>query len=177
MPPAETTRGEGDPAHDAYAQPTPRRLYVHDDLTDEVEKRLGPASPAVALTRSLFELLGRDPERVLILTLAEQLERVIAQGRHAPFDLALGIAPAGERVAQALHAKTGWFPRVRRLGLTREEDGHGGYRLVSTVSASLADQLQGLEPCHSLAVVDDTIFSGLTMRSILEALPPALLSR
>jgi hypothetical protein len=177
MPPAETTRGQGDPAHDAYAQPTPRLLYVHDDLTDEVQKRLGPASPATALTRSLFELLGRDRERVVILSLEDQLEHVIAQGGHAPFDLALGIAPAGERVAHALHAKTGWFPRVRRLGLTREEDGQGGYRLVSTVPASLAAQLHGLEPCHSLAVVDDTIFSGLTMRSVLEALPPALLSR
>jgi len=177
MPPAEPSRGEDDPAHDAYAQPTPRLLYVHDDLTDEVEKRLGPASPATALTRSLFELLGRDRGRVVILTLKDQLERVIAQGGHAPFDLALGIAPAGERVAHALHAKTGWFPRMRRLGLTREEDGHGGYRLVSTVPASLADQLQGLEPCRSLAVVDDTIFSGLTMRGVLEALPPALLHR
>src|SRR5262249_47675230 len=27
------------------------------------------------------------------------------------------------------------------------------------------------------AVVDDTVFSGLTLRSVLEALPPALLSR
>ena len=31
---------------DAYPQPTPRLLYVHDDLSDEVERRLGAASPA-----------------------------------------------------------------------------------------------------------------------------------
>ena len=161
---------------DAYPQPTPRLLYVHDDLSDEVERRLGAASPAAALTRSLFELLG-DGERVVILTLAQQVERVIAQGPHAPFDLTLGIARAGERVAEALHAKTGWFPRLRRLGLTREEDGNGSYRLVSTVSATLAAQLEGLEASESLALVDDTIFSGLTMRGVLEALPPALLRR
>jgi adenine/guanine phosphoribosyltransferase-like PRPP-binding protein len=161
---------------DAYPQPTPRLLYVHDDLSDEVERRLGAASPAAALTRSLFELLG-DGERVVILTLAQQVERVIAQGPHAPFDLTLGIARAGERVAEALHAKTGWFPRLRRLGLTREEDGNGSYRLVSTVSATLAAQLEGLESSESLAVVDDTIFSGLTMRGVLEALPPARLRR
>ena len=161
---------------DAYPQPTPRLLYVHDDLSDEVERRLGAASPAAALTRSLFELLG-DGERVVILTLAQQVERVIAQGPHAPFDLTLGIARAGERVAEALHAKTGWFPRLRRLGLTREEDGNGSYRLVSTVSATLAAQLEGLESSESLALVDDTIFSGLTMRGVLEALPPALLRR
>ena len=161
---------------DAYPQPTPRLLYVHDDLSDEVERRLGAASPAAALTRSLFELLG-DGERVVILTLAQQVERVIAQGPHAPFDLTLGIARAGERVAEALHAKTGWFPRLRRLGLTREEDGNGSYRLVSTVSATLAAQLEGLESSESLALVDDTIFSGLTMRGVLEVLPPALLRR
>ncbi len=66
---------------------------------------------------------------------------------------------------------------MRRLGLTREEDGRGGYRLVSTVPASLADQLQGIAECRTLAVVDDTIFSGLTMRSVLEVLSPDLLSR
>src|SRR4030095_13557636 len=96
-------------------------------LSDEVARRLGPAAPAAALTRSLFALLKRDPERVVVLTLAEQVERVIAQGRHAPFDLALGIGRAGERVAKALHAKTGWFPRVHRLGLTRAGGGGTEY--------------------------------------------------
>src|ERR1700730_9430242 len=177
MPPAEAIGGEGGAAHDAYAQPTPRLLYVHDDLTEEVATSLSSASPAAALTRSLFQLLGRDRERVVILTLEDQLERVLAQGQHAPFERAPHIGLAGERVAQALHAKTWWFPRVRRLGLTREEDGRGGYRLVSTVPATLPDQLQGTADCLTLAVVDDTIFSGLTMRGVLEALSPDLLSR
>jgi len=177
MPPSEASRGAGGPAPGAYTQPTPRLLYVHDDLSDEVMKRLGPDSPAGALTRSLFELLATDRERVVVLTMDEQLERVVAQGRHAPFGLALGIGRAGERVALALHARTGWFPRVCRLGLTREEDGRGSYRLVSTVPAALADQLEGIEACDSLAVVDDTVFSGLTLRSVLEALPPTLRPR
>jgi hypothetical protein len=113
---------------------------------------------------------------VIVLTLGEQVDRVIAQGSHPPFDLALGIGRAGERVARALHAPTGWFPRVRRVGLTRVEDGRGGYRLISTERASLAEQLVGVTDCSSLAVVDDTVFSGLTMRSVLEALPAALLA-
>ena len=184
MPPAESScgaDGPGDLDEGAYPQPTPRLLYVHDDVSDEVAERFGPDSPAAALTRSLFALLAGDRERVVILTLAEQVERVIAQGRHAPFDLALGIDRAGERVAQALHARTGWFPRVLRLGLTREEDGHGDYHLVSTVPATLADQLAGrlndIDASESLAVVDDTVFSGLTLRSVLETLPPAVLPR
>jgi hypothetical protein len=160
-----------------YPQPPPRLLYVHDDLTEEVGRGFGPASPAAGVARELFELLRRDRERVVILSLADQVERVIARGAHAPFDLALHIGGAGERVAEALHAKTGWFPRGRRLGLTRQEDGRGAYRLVSTVPATLAAQLEGIEGSTSLAVVDDTIFSGLTLRGVLEALPPELLER
>ena len=80
-----------------YAQPTPRILYVHDDLTDEVSRRFGPASPAAALVRVLFALIGREGERVRVLTLSEQLDRVVAQGPHPAFDLALAIGSAGER--------------------------------------------------------------------------------
>lgn len=154
----------------AYAQPTPRTLYVHDDLSDEVAAATGPTSPAAALARELLALLAADRERVRVLTLAEQVERVAAQGPHAPFELALGIGNAGERVARALHARTGWFPRVCRVGLTREEDGAGGYRLVSTGPASLDAQLEAARDCGSLAVVDDTVFSGLTMTGVIQAL-------
>lgn len=157
----------------AYAQPTPRRLYVHDDLTDDVARREGVGSPAAALARDLLALLARDAERVRVLTLGEQVERVVAQGGHAPFALALGIGAAGQRVAEALHARAGWFPRVCRIGLTREEDGRGGYRVVSTEAGDLPDQLDGATDCASLAVVDDTVFSGLTMRALISALPEA----
>jgi hypothetical protein len=155
----------------AYAQPTPLLLYVHDDLTDEVARHEGAGSPAAALARDLLALLARDPERVRILTLAEQVERVLAQGDHLPFSLTLGIGAAGQRVAQALHARAGWFPRIRRIGLTREEDGRGGYRVISTEAGDLAAQLDGVADCLSLAVVDDTVFSGLTMRALISALP------
>src|SRR5262249_54734735 len=97
-------------------------------------------------------------------------------GAPPPFELALSIGPAGERVARTLHARTGWFPRRREIGLTREEDGRGGYRLVSTTGEPLAEQLVGVETAGSLAVVDDTIFSGLTLGGVLRALPSALLA-
>ncbi len=180
MAQAERPLDEAGPAHPAYAQPTPRLLYVHDDLSSDVIRRFGADSTAADLLHALFALLSRSGDRVVILTMAEQIDLVISRGPHPPFDLALGIARAGERVAQALHLQTGWFPHVRRLGLTREEDGRGDYRLVSTVAAPLAAQLDGidgLEGAGSLAVVDDTVFSGLTMRSVLEALPPPLLAR
>ncbi len=177
MAPAERPLDEAGPVHPAYAQPTPRLLYVHDDLSSDVIRRFGADSAAADLLHALFALLSRRGDRVVILTVAEQIDLVISRGPHAPFDLALGIARAGERAAQALHLQAGWFPHVRRLGLTREEDGRGDYRLVSTVAAPLAAQLEGIDGVGSLAVVDDTVFSGLTMRSVLEALPPTMLTR
>lgn len=157
----------------AYAQPTPRRLFVHDDLTDSV----AADSPAGALVRALLGAVARDAERVRVLTLDEQVARVAGRGPHAPFALALAIGAAGERVARAIHARAGWFPRVRRIGLTREEDGRGGYRVVSTEAGDLPAQLEGAADGVSLAVVDDTVFSGLTMRTVIEALPPAARAR
>ena len=154
----------------AYAQPTPRHLYVHDDLSDEVAAETGPGSPAAALARELLARLAADRARVRVLTLAEQVDRVAAQGPHVPFALTLGVGRAGERVARALHARTGWFPRVRRVGLTREEDGAGGYRLVCTEPGGLDAQLDGARDCSALAVVDDTVFSGLTMTGLIGAL-------
>jgi hypothetical protein len=161
----------------AYLQPTPRFLYVHDDLTDEVARELGAGSPAAEAARALLARLAQDRERVRVLTLREQVEAVAAQGAHAPFEITVGIGAAGQRVARTLHERTGWFPRIRRVGLTREEDGRGGYRLVSTEAADLPAQVADLAGRASLAVVDDTVFSGLTMRGLLGALPASLRAR
>ena len=162
---------------EAYAAPTPRVFYIHDDLSDYVCRRQGVASLAFQLTRELFALVRRDPRCVVVLTLEWQIERLLAHGPHAPFTLALGIGRAGERVAQQLHARTGWFPRISRVDVTREEDGRGGYRVVSTSGIPLAQQLPTLDAASSLAVVDDTVFSGLTMRTVLQALPPEVRAR
>lgn len=156
--------------------PTPTRFYVHDDLTEDVREHHGAGSPAVALVQALMALVRRDA-RVTVLTLHEQLEALAARGAHAPFALAVGIGRAGERVARQVHARTGWFPAVRRVDLTREEDDRGGYAVVSPAGVSLTAQLAGVETADTLAVVDDTIFSGITMRQVLEALTPAVRAR
>jgi hypothetical protein len=151
------------------ATPTPRTLYVHDDLSDELRVH-GEASAAWRLGRALFALVGREPARVVVLTLAEQLDALVARSGHAPFEVAVAIGPAGARVAAQVHTRTGWFPEILRVDVWREEEGDG-YRLASP--APLAQQCAGAGHASSVAVVDDTVFSGLTMRAVLEALPPA----
>ncbi|HTO10571.1 MAG TPA: hypothetical protein VMQ51_03285 [Candidatus Binatia bacterium] len=147
-------------------------LYVHDDLTDEVHARHGVGSTAVTLATEILTLVRRP--HVVVLTLAPQLDALVAQGPRAPFALALGIGPAGERVARQVHARTGWFPAIRQVDLAREEDGRGGYAVVSLGAVPLAEQLAGVEAAASLAIVDDTIFSGITLRTLLAALPARL---
>ncbi len=160
-----------------YAAPTPKVLYIHDDLSDYVTRQHGQASPAWHLTRELFALVCREPRRVLVLSIESQIASLLARRTYTPFALAIGIGRAGERVAQQLHARTGWFPRISRVDITREEDGHGGYNVVATTGILLAQQLPPLDTVSSLAVVDDTVFSGLTMRTVLLALPADVRTR
>jgi hypothetical protein len=161
----------------AYAAPTPRVFYIHDDLSDDVRLSHGADSLAFRLTQELLTLVRRQPQQVVVLTVEEQIAALLARGSHAPFAMTVGIGRAGERVAQQLHQRTGWFPTLRRVEVTREEDGQGGYTLVSTAAVPLETQLQRLEGYASLAVVDDTVFSGLTMRTVLGALPPTVVAR
>jgi hypothetical protein len=156
--------------------PTPTRFYVHDDLTEDVHERHGAGSPAVALVRELMALVRREA-RVTVLTLREQLDALVTRGPHAPFSLAVGIGRAGERVARQVHAETGWFPTSQRIDLTREENAHGEYAVVSPTGVPLAEQLAGAESAASLAIVDDTVFSGITMRQVLDTLSPAARAR
>ena len=65
---------------EAYAAPTPRVLYIHDDLSEYVSRQQGEASPAWQLTRELFTIMRRDPGHVVVLTLESQIERLLAQG-------------------------------------------------------------------------------------------------
>ena len=162
-------------AHDAA--PSPQKFYIHDDLSEDVRHTHGVHSLAFRLTQELFRVVQRDARRVVVLHVEEQIVQLIAQGTHTPFALTLGIGRAGERVAQQLHAHTGWFPTVQRVDVTREEDDQGGYTLVSTTTTPLAVQLSGIEAAATLAVVDDTVFSGLTVRTILQAFPAAVLRR
>ena len=134
--------------------PSPARLYVHDDLSDGVIRAYGEASEAYRLSTELIAVLRRDAARVTVLTLAGQLDRLIALGDHRPFAMAIGIGRAGERVAEQLNTRTGWFPYRRRVDLTREEDGHGGYNMVSLSGLPWEDQLRGLESAELEALAE-----------------------
>jgi hypothetical protein len=156
------------------ATPTPRHLYVHDDLTEIALRASAQAPDAPQLAATLFATMRQEPH-VVVLSLAEQIDGVLRTGGYPPFATAIGIGAAGERVAHELHHRAGWFPRITRIQIRREEDAAGGYTLVGP--APLAQQLEGLASEGPIAIVDDTIFSGLTLQAVLTALPTATRER
>ena len=157
--------------------PIPRWFYVNDDVSNRVLEIYGSDSSACVLVQRLFTLLRKDPGRVFVLTLEDQVEQLLARGDHTPFATTIGIGRAGERVAKQFYERTGWFPTRRRLDIMREEDGRGGYNLISATDLPLESQLNDLDAVPSLAVVDGTVYSGLTMRAVLHALPSDVLQR
>ncbi len=173
----DTPQRHAAPSDAAYAAPIPQVFYIHDDLSADVRQTHGVQSLAYDLTQALLTLVRRQPERVVVLHLEAQICALVQQAVPTPFAMTIGIGQAGARVAEQLQQRTGWFPVRCQVEVTREEDGHGGYTLVSPGGSSLAAQLQRVDTSSSVAVVDDTVFSGLTMRGVLQALPPAALAR
>lgn len=161
----------------AALPPTPRTLYVHDDLTADVERLHGRDSEAFRRAAELMATIRGDGRSVVVLELEAQIAGLVARRPWAPFDVAVGIGAAGERVAQQVNARTGWFPRIRGIVVAREENAAGGYDLSMLGAPPLARQLAPLREGRSIALVDDTVFSGLTMRSVLRALPRDTLAR
>jgi hypothetical protein len=176
----------------ALHTPSPRTLYVHDDLTDLLRAR---GSVTRRLGDALLARLRAEPSRIVVLTVAQQIDGVLndmgGSGRpptpprsgpgvnpgppRLPFPLAIGVGGAGVRVASQIHERTGWFPDVRRVDIWREETEDGGYVLGG--ADALAAHLRDLPDVDALAVVDDTIFSGFTVRAVLSALPARLRPR
>ncbi len=157
---------------DLSSIPTPKNLYVHDDLTFAVRND----AECGRLVAQLFDLFRRDG-RVKVLTEEEQIEGLLAQGDHEPFATTVAIGDAGAEVAEHLHDRAGWFPAIATVDLHREEDGEGGYVLAGSSELPLEGQLSFVGGSPSIAVVDNTLFSGLTMRAVLKALPEGDLAR
>src|SRR2546421_12614248 len=143
--------------------PTPRRLYAHDDVREEL-RRHAEGAPAWLLWRALLTLLVREPERAVVLTPESQIAALIAGREHAPFGTTVAIGAAGAHVAAQVHERTGWFPSVRRVDVWREESADGGYRLPGPAPP----RRQPPPPPHAPGppAVDAPTFSGVPVRPV-----------
>lgn len=153
--------------------PTPERVYIYDDLPF-VRAAHGDDAVLLALVDQLAALLAAEP-RVRFLNVDALVDALAQTPVNAPFDRALAIGGAGLRIAALLHAKTGWFPCLAALPITREEQGEHGYSIVASAPRDPEQQLRAIAD-GTLALIDDTIYTGLTLAWALDRLPAGVVA-
>lgn len=146
---------------------TPRNLYVYNDFSHYMLMR-GNEETYTSLTAQLTQVL-RANEHVTFIDIDRQIQALASQSITRPSSTALALGKSGYRVALALHEHTGWFSSIQPFAVARRETCDGSYQLISTNHLTLQQQLQAVSR-ESLAIVDDTIYSGLTMYSLLTLL-------
>ena len=146
--------------------PTPTTLYVYNDLP-----YLPPpaAERWPALIAELLRLLHGQPH-VRFLEVGLLVERLAQGGAIGTFAQTLAIGASGRRVAELLEAHAGWLARISTVPLSREEQADGGYRIVAGDERAVA-RLLASTAGQRVAVVDDTVYSGQTLRWLLARLP------
>lgn len=147
--------------------PTPTTLYVYDDLPYFASPTGAQRWPA--LIDALLRLLRAQPQ-VRFLTVAALVEALAASGLAAGFEQALAIGGSGRRVAELLQARTGWFAAIETAPLSRQERADGGHTVIAGNAHDL-DVLLAATADRRVAIVDDTLYSGLTVRWLLDRLP------
>src|SRR2546421_13111633 len=95
--------------------PTPRRLYIHDDLSEELRPH-GEGAPAWPLWRAPCALLGREPGGGGVLPPGAPIAPPIARRAHAPLRATAGPRAARAPVAPRGRRRPGGGSRARRGG-------------------------------------------------------------
>jgi hypothetical protein len=150
------------------ALPTPTFVYLYNDLPYVAPPNAGGARWQ-ALIAELLALLRAQPQ-VRFLEVAPLVDALAQQRTRGPYERSLAIGAAGRRVAELLHGRTGWFPAIMELPLTRIEAAGGGYQVVARGAIAVTPPTDDTRP---LAIVDDTIYAGQTLGWVLDRLPPA----
>ncbi len=147
---------------------TPRNLYIYDDFSYYMPVGGNEETYYTTLTAQLAQAL-RANMHVTFIDIDRQIQKLASHLISRPFDKTLALGKSGYRVALALHERTGWFPNIQSLAVARRETCDGDYQVISTNHLALQQQLHAARG-ESLAIVDDTMYSGLTMRTLLTLL-------
>lgn len=148
--------------------PTPTSVYLYNDLP-YVAPPIAGGERWRSLIAELLALLHAQPH-VRFLEVEPLVRALAGQQTRGPYACTLAIGGAGGRVADLLHARTGWFPTIVEAPLTRVEDAEGAYRVVARGPWDLGS-LPG--EGAALAIVDDTVYAGQTVGWLLDRLPSA----
>lgn len=142
------------------------QVFVLDDITQSVKNKLLTRGEA-ALLRSYL----RANKNVLIKSDSILLRRLERHSAKTHFSMTFAIGSAGTAIGQWLHNKTGAFPHIETIPLQRHESRNGKH-VISLAQRRKLRQLMNKKIPTKIAIIDDTIYSGLTIKTLISCLPP-----
>lgn len=137
--------------------PTPTRLYIHDDL-GECRSELFP------LIKRLRDLL-KENKHVILLNKNEQIKIVRSELKNKKFKHIFAVGRAAESLAYQIFTRKSELV-VHCLEVCRRERVDGSYTIINSTSPKVKKLIASLTS-ESVAIIEDTIYSGKTLETIL----------
>ncbi len=148
----------------------PLKLYIYDDIDDLLPVLSSPEYSQIM--RGLVTMLRKAiqaNENTLLIGRDYAVDKIKASYSHKPFDIAFAIGSSGYLVAKRLHFETNWFPNISLLPIKRNEVQENEYVIYSRFKNKISHAIR--KKVSSIAIIDDTLYSGLTVRTVLENIP------
>jgi hypoxanthine phosphoribosyltransferase len=139
------------------------KLFIHNDLAStlfEGDNRPERAELLVSLEKALIE----NPQ-IYLINPEEGMKKLSTQ-INEQYTVTLAISDAGYEIAERLQSYTGKLGKIRTLHIERREVAKGTWKVISTIDKTIEEQLQGIRG-KKIAIVDDTIYSGVTIKALL----------
>ena len=138
------------------------RVFVYNDLPFCVNSK-----NEKLIEKLEYALL--ENRNVVLTNIREQIVEICSKS-YQPFDIAIAVGDSGERVANLINEKTNWFPNLTTFNIAREESSKGRYFIPNTyldpIKVFFIDK-----KISRIAIIDDTLYSGLTIQAIINCIP------
>ncbi len=140
-------------------------VYIYDDVV--LNSR--PWRAQWPLLNVLKQTINHN-KLVTFLDPFEQINALLPSYESGRFDLVIGIGKSGHQIARLLNQYSGQDYPLLLAELSRQEISPNNYQMNPVQLAKVAEELKDLTG-KRVAIVDDTLYSGLTIHSILDLLP------
>lgn len=139
------------------------RVYLYNDLpfiTTFQNKNL---------IKKLLINIRANPN-VVITDIKRQIEKIATNRSYSPFDVTIAIGNAGTRVANLIHKKANIFPNIVSFKISRYELPNGKFEISEKDLSPLLKYFKK-NNFSKISIVDDTLYSGLTLKSVINCIP------
>lgn len=142
-------------------------LYAYNDV-DSLKHSFAASRERkrynLLLQQLIYEL--KLNSHVTLLDHNNQINRLSKRITTDSFDVVLGLGESGYNTAKMLHAQTNKFSEIHLIPITRKEVNQSKYIISYEEKVSLNKIIS--KNCSSIAIVDDTLYSGITLLAVLK---------